>query len=536
MILRDPFVARLRTCVLDPFLVFREKRDNDEGAGFHVEEQGMTSLKKHICQTVFPNAYFDSVTLMRISGELGKLSGIGKVSVMMGTPANLALLAEQELWIPGDRPVAPVDLCMAVEYETASDLATVKAALDTFLRGNPQKNNKPAGVGDCTGRSWLQAANALPEPKIAFISVPGPFAAVEAKLALEAGFDVFLFSDNVDMADEVALKQLAQKLGHVVMGPDCGTSLLSGARLGFVNHVRPGPVGIVAASGTGAQEVSSLLDQAGIGVSHIIGTGGRDLHESVGGITTRKALQWLREDEKTERIVLLAKPPAASVAASLVEDLKVAGKPAGVLFMGAKADSGNRSVAFCATLGELIAWACGKPEEVPPLLPRAPGAYIRALYVGGTFAFQAAGLMNLHPSAEGKPWVGPGHCVVDFGDDRFTLGRPHPMIDGSLRQEAIRETLLDPATGVVVCDVVLGDGAEADPAGRVADAVRRARAERSGRDFPAVVAHVVGTRQDPQGFNRQSECLREAGIVVTRTSTAAILAAVKSVGLTLKEV
>ena len=350
---------------------------------------------------------------------------------------------------------------------------------------------------------------------------------MEAKLALEAGFDVFLFSDNVDLADEAKLKRQAQKLGRIVMGPDCGTSLLSGARLGFVNHIQAGSIGIVAASGTGAQEVSSLLDQAGIGVSHIIGTGGRDLYELVGGTTTRTALQWLREDENTERIVLLSKPTSAAVAASLVEDLKALGKPVGALLMGNKIACEDRQVNLFATLGELIAWACGKEEEVPPALSVPSGGYIRALYVGGTFAFQAAELIGVLPSTAGKPWLEREHCVVDFGDDYFTRGRPHPMINGGLRQEAIREALLDQSTSVVVCDVVLGDGAEVDPAGRVADAVKQARARRTTGTFPAVVAHVVGTRQDPQGHEGQIKCLRDAGIVVTRTSTAAVLAAVR---------
>jgi len=488
------------------------------------------SPNRPVYQEIFPNAYFDSVTLMRISTELGKLPGIGKVSVMMGTPANLALMAAQGLWSLGSEPVSPVDLCMAVEYQTENDLAGVKAKLRTLLRGDSQKTIQQVTAGDTTARSWVQASKNLPEPKIAFISVPGSFAAVEAKLALEAGFDVFLFSDNVDLADEAELKRRAQKLGRIVMGPDCGTSLLSGARLGFVNHIQAGAIGIVAGSGTGAQEVSSLLDQAGIGVSHIIGTGGRDLYESVGGITTRTALQWLREDEKTERIVLISKPTLAAVAASLVQELKSLGKPVGALLLGNKIACEDRHVTLFATLGELIAWACGKEEEVPPALSLPAGGYIRGLYVGGTFAFQAAELIAVRPSTAGKPWLERAHCVVDFGDDYFTRGRPHPMIDGGLRQEAIREALLDPGTSVVVCDVVLGDGAEADPAGRVANAVKQARARGTTGTFPAVVAHVVGTRQDPQGYEGQIKCLREAGIVVTRTSTAAVWAAVRGLG------
>jgi FdrA protein len=479
---------------------------------------------------VYPNSYFDSVTLMRLNTDLAKYPGVNKVSVMMGTPANLALMTEQELWNAESPLVTPIDLCIAINYEDEDNLTDVKTALETFLKnGGLQNSNKKVNAENVMVRSWLQGAQVLPDPKVAFISVPGPFAAAEAKQALEAGFDVFLFSDNVALDDEMVLKQRAQQLGLIVMGPDCGTSLLSGAHFGFVNHVQAGSVGIVAASGTGAQEVSCALDRAGIGISHIIGTGGRDLSEAVGGISTRQALQWMSEDDKTERILLISKPPAVSVAERLIKDLQALGKPVGVLFLGSKVASKYPRVNFFHTLGELIAWAGGGELETPPVLPRHAGRNIRALYVGGTFAHQAAGLMNVHPSEGGKPWMQKGDCIIDFGDDRFTVGRPHPMIDGGLRQEAIKEALLDDQTGVVVCDVLLGDGSEEDPAGRVAEAVNRAKGQRTSTDFPAVVAHVVGTKQDPQGYEGQIKRLRDEGVIVTETSTTAVLAALASV-------
>lgn len=95
--------------------------------------------------------------------------------------------------------------------------------------------------------------------------------------ALDAGSDVMIFSDNVPVEQEVALKQVAAQRSLLVMGPDCGTAVLDGLGLGFANVVEPGPVGLVAASGTGCQQVMALLDHAGVGVRAALGVGGRDL-------------------------------------------------------------------------------------------------------------------------------------------------------------------------------------------------------------------------------------------------------------------
>jgi FdrA protein len=353
---------------------------------------------------------------------------------------------------------------------------------------------------------------------------------VEAKRALDAGYHVFLFSDNVDLDDEVVLKRQAEGQGLIVMGPDCGTSLIGGIHFGFVNHVTGGPVGIVAASGTGAQEVSSALSRAGIGISHIIGTGGRDLSAEVGGISARQGLNCLAEDDLTERILLISKPPAESVAKALMQELKQLGKPAAVLFLGSSMESGDSGVQVCSTLGDIIAWATDSDLERVPDVPKAKGPYIRALYVGGTFAYQASILIGAEAHSDAaKPWLEKGHAVVDFGDDKYTLGRPHPMIDGSFRQDAIEETLLDANTGVLVCDVVLGDGAEEDPAGRVVEAIESARKKKGADDLPIVIAHVVGTPLDPQGYDKQVGRLKNVGVYVTETSTTAVQAAKSSV-------
>src|SRR5580704_9603583 len=95
-----------------------------------------------------------------------------------------------------------------------------------------------------------------------------------------------IFSDNVPIAEEASLKHEARERGLMVMGPDCGTAIIGGVPLAFANAVPRGDIGIIGASGTGIQEVSTLIARAGRGVRHAIGTGGRDMHAEVGGLTT----------------------------------------------------------------------------------------------------------------------------------------------------------------------------------------------------------------------------------------------------------
>ncbi len=490
----------------------------------------MTDYK--IYQKVYDNSYFDSVMLMRLSTALGSLPGVHKVSVMMGTPANLALMSEQGLWDSQELRVRSIDMCVAVQYANKADLAAVQSALTEFVHNGSVRDVKSESKATVkqSVRSWVEGSKSLSDPKVAFISVPGPFAAVEAKRALDSGFHVFLFSNNVAIKDEVLLKRQAQSRGLIVMGPDCGTSLIGGIRLGFVNHLNSGSFGIVAASGTGAQEVSTALSRAGVGISHIIGTGGRDLSAEVGGISALQGLRWLGNDELTEKIVLISKPPAERVAKKLIQELKEIRKPAAVLFLGSSLTEEYSNVRVCSTLGEVIAWGTGSDMEQSPDLPKAKAPYIRALYVGGTFAHQASILIGVvsHSRAP-KAWLENNHVVIDFGDDKYTVGRPHPMIDGAFRQEVIKEALLDKNTGVLICDVVLGDGAEDDPARRVVDAITEAYKTRRDAAFPVVIAHVVGTPLDSQGYDNQVQLLKSVGVHVTQTSTAAVRAALNSV-------
>ena len=424
-------------------------------------------------------AYFDSVTLMLVSRAAG-------ASVGMATPLNLELLRDQGFAI--DEDVGPNDLVIAVRAPDDEALEAALAAVDRELAAKPSSGpaERPAA------RSIVSAARQDPDVSLAFLSIPGEHVPYEAGAALEAGLHVFCFSDGVSLEDEVALKRRAVERDLLFMGADCGTAIIDGVALGFANAVRRGPVGIVGASGTGIQEVSCLLDAGGVGVSHAIGVGGRDLSAEVGGLMTRAALELLARDPDTERIVVISKPPDPRVAEAIAAlDL---GKP---VILG-----------FGTTLVEVARQAgAALPGDDTGLSP-APGT-VRGLYSGGTLCTEAAAI------------VGGGE-FTDFGDDEYTRGRAHPMIDQSLRIEAMNDAARDPDVTVLLLDVVLGYGAHPDPAGELAPVVE-------GIDKHVIVA-LVGAAGDPQGLDDQRRRLEEAGAVVVRGNARAAALAKEAAG------
>jgi FdrA protein len=418
-------------------------------------------------------AYFDSVTLMLVSRAAGATVG-------MGTPLNVELLRDQGFTIDDD--VGPNDLVIAVRADDEAALDAAVAAVDRELAAKPSSGP----IERRAARSIVAAA----DTNLAFLSIPGEYVAYEAAAALEAGKHVFCFSDGVALDDEVALKHRAAELGLLFMGADCGTAIIDGVALGFANAVRRGPVGIVGASGTGIQEVSCLLDAAGVGVSHAIGVGGRDLSAEVGGLMTRAALSLLAGDPDTERIVVISKPPDPQVAAAIAAvDV---GKP---VILG-----------FGKTLVEVAEQAGAALPRDDIVLPPAPGR-VRGLYSGGTLCTEAAAI------------VGAGE-FTDFGADEYTRGRAHPMIDQSLRIEALQN--VDPSVTVLLLDVVLGYGAHPDPAGELAPVIE-------GIDKHVIVA-LVGAEGDPQGLDDQRARLEAAGAVVVRGNARAAELAKEAAG------
>lgn len=457
--------------------------------------------------TIRRGSYFDSIALMRVAAEARRVPGVAEVALVMGTPGNRAMLVEAGMW-PADGPhAAPSDLLIAVR--AASDEA-VRAALDRVeqLLGAP-RDAGPARE-DAAPRSVLSAARRTAGANLAVVAVPGPFAAADAHQALSAGLHVFLFSDGVSLDDEVALKRRARERGLLVMGPECGTAIVNGVGLGFANRVRRGAIGVVGASGTGLQEVASLVHRLGGGISHAIGTGGRDLHAAVGGITTRQGLERLAADGETRVVVIVSKPPSREVADAILGAAARTGTPVVACLLGYEGAT-PKGVQAVATLEEAAMAAlrlAGLRVKALPR-PRVAGAKpgegaIRGLFAGGTLCEEARRIVG-----------GQRHRFVDFGAEEYTRGRPHPMIDPAMRNAAIADTGNDPDTAVVLLDFVLGDCAHPDPVGAAAPALAEARERAQGRGRElAVVAHVVGTDADPQDLGGQEKALRKLGAIV----------------------
>lgn len=498
------------------------------------------------------DSYHDSVLLMRLSQALAGLSGVEDAVVAMGTPHNRGLLAAQGYAGPQLDAAGPNDLVIAVRGGTDAP-ARVEAEMERLLR-----SERPADGEEARPASLAAAVRALPEANLVLISVPGEHAAREARRALALGRHVMIFSDNVPIEDEVALKRLAVARGLLLMGPDCGTAILDGKPLAFANAVRRGAIGVVGAAGTGIQEVTSCIHRLGGGVSQAIGTGGRDLSDAVGGLMTLFGIEALAADPATRVLVVVSKPPSPAVAGKVVSALAAAGKPGVVHFVGAEpgaaAVPAARGVTFADSLAGAAEAACrlaGVPD-VPAASPApdaarvrelaarlAPGAKLRGLFCGGTTGHEALALLaraglevhsNLHKHGPlrvaGTAPVG-GHALFDLGDDVFTVGRPHPMIEPALRNERLALETSDPETALLLFDCVLGFGAHPDPAGVLAAGLGRARAAAAGRDLVAI-ASVTGTSGDPQQYGAQVHRLAAAGIIVEpdNRSAAALAAAV----------
>jgi FdrA protein len=482
--------------------------------------------------------YRDSVTLMQISRALSDLPGVQAVLVAMATQLNIDLLAGLGF---GDSPAAasPNDLLVAIRATGKDALASAEAALEEMLT-REEPSRAVAAAAPEPPRTTASALRRSAAP-LALISVPGPHAFVEAMDALRSGAWVMVFSDNVPLAQEVTLKKEAARRDLLVMGPDCGTAVVGGVGLGFANVVRPGPVGLVAASGTGAQQMCALLDAAGVGVSAVLGTGGRDLSAGVGGRSTLRAMQILDEHPATELVVVLSKPPAGEVAAEVRALAQRLTTPTVLGFVGRGRDD------LTAVAAKVVA-AVGGAWRAPPEWPapderrKRPGA-LRGLFSGGTLCDEAMAIAvrPLGPVASNIPlepgWAlgpdlrSPGHLMIDFGDDALTRGRPHPMIDWSQRLDRLAAESADPTCAVLLLDVVLGHGSHQAPADVLGPAIRAARhtAAADGRDL-AVVVSLTGTSGDPQGLVATAEAAQAAGASVHLSNAMAARAAVALVG------
>ena len=500
-----------------------------------------------------PGAYADSVALMSISADVRRADGVDAALIAMATELNLSLLPGM-----GFRPPAgagPNHLLIAIRATGQAALSSALAAVDAALITRPVA--EPGGPAHAPGTQWSRtqaprttgAAVRASGPGLALISVPGQYAFAEAMDALDAGCDVMIFSDNVPVEQEILLKDVAAQRDLLVMGPDCGTAIVGGVGLGFAHTLAAGSIGLVAASGTGAQQVLCLLDYAGTGISAALGVGGRDLSAAVGARSARAALAALDDDPGTDLIVVVSKPPDPEVAARLHDYALALSTPVQFAFVGtglpdltAATESALRSIGL-----PVPAWPSwpGPPDQ-----PRS-GA-LRGLFAGGTLCFEAMVIAGqrlgpirsnvpLQPELRLAPMLGTtvlgttvpgttvpgttvpgttgtsGHAMIDFGDDELTAGRAHPMIDQSLRIERLMIEAADPAVAVILLDVVLGHGAHPDPAAELGPAIAAGRA----RGSAAFVVSLIGARSDPQGLDRQASALQAAGAHVFGSNAAA---------------
>lgn len=513
------------------------------------------------------NRYFDSVFLMQVAHQLAGQPGIHDAFAVMGTDANLKVLAElgygagalaAELAAAG-----PNDLVFALEGDGAA-VQAVAADPDKWLSRSPQ-GGAPAGTTEEREPRSLEESLALrPDASVAVISVPGQYAAREARAAIGRGLSVFLFSSNVPVEDELALKRQAREKGLIVMGPDCGTTYLGGAGIGFANAVRRGPIGIVGSTGTGMQEFASLVHQAGSGISHGIGTGSRDLSDVIGGISTMTAIDALEGDPGTKVIVLLSKPSGAETTEQVMRRLAACGKPAVACVLGARGAAARGATAaapapggrvrFASTIDEAAVEALEAVGVKPPASLRWDAApmrtaaaaevahmsplqrYVRGVFAGGTFCYQTQAILSeagLHLYSNSPlsgmrelddPRVSREHSMVDMGAEIFVEGRPHPMIDATLRRGRVAAEGRDPGMALLLLDFILGAISSSNPVGDLIDAITEAKSGARGRGgHLSVVASVCGTSDDAQGLEAQSRMLRDAGVLVFPSNAQAAL-------------
>jgi succinyl-CoA synthetase alpha subunit len=478
---------------------------------------------------VHKGSYHDSAFLMRVSRGLSRLDGVEEAVVLMGTPLNRKLLQDAGFSDPELEGATPMDLVVGIRAENREACDRAEQELDVLLRAPA-----PVQTDSSTPHASMHAAlEAQPQTNLVSVAVPGPYAAYVAHRALDFGRHVFLFSDNVPIEEEVELKKRARELGLLVMGPDCGTAMLAGVGLGFMNRVRRGRIGLVGASGTGIQEIACRVHALGEGISQAIGTGSADLTAGVGGLMTELGLKLLAEDEETQVIVLVAKHPDPAVAKKIDKIIAGLRKPVVVRYLGqpgkaTHADSldeaAGRAVALCR--GEEAADPfAGLEADARDLLGipqhgeggKARSGRLVGLFGGGSLAAEAALVLDAnvldHPLRVADGVEGDGDLIVDTGEDFYTVGRPHPMVDQAVRCELIGKVCSDPQVGVLLFDLVLGYGSHPDPAAELASAITAARAARGGAPLLAI-ASVTGTDLDPQDADRQRRLLTAAGVHV----------------------
>lgn len=498
------------------------------------------------------NSYQDSVNLMLLTNKISVMEGVDQASIMMGTPANKEIFQNTGMYADELESAGPNDMCIVIRTDHEEKVAEVLNTIEEELKNQAVSSSKQAFE---SVRTWDKALQALPNANLALISVPGQYAAEEADKALDHGLHAFIFSDNMDIQDELRLKQKARDKGLLVMGPDCGTGIISNIPIAFANVINEGNIGVVGASGTGIQEVTSLIDRLGGGISHAIGTGGRDLSDTIGAITMLSAIQGLEKHKATEVIVVISKPPAREVRDQVVQLLQHLSKPAVAIFVGEEPTAHEGNVYYASTLEEtaMIAVDLSKDRvilmnynmsngKIPKVAFKPEQTSIKGLYSGGTLAYEAAVLLSkglnlgqlIHD--DGYLLRANGHEVIDLGDDKYTQGKPHPMIDPETRIQYIKQAAMDESTAIILLDIVLGYGSHDDMAGALLPVIESTRSEAmaKGKNLYFVAA-VCGTAQDPQNYQEQKSKLEQAGVIVKDSNNRAVRAALAMMGIWLQD-
>ena len=494
------------------------------------------------------NQYYDSVFLMGINKILSEAPGVEQTAVLMGTETNKRLLADLGIAGPEIDAAQSNDLIVAV-------IAESKAVVDQVIGGFDETLKTMVAKSPASDVRTLEAGlRQKPNANLAVFSIPGGYVADEARKALESGLNVFIFSSNVSLEQELELKQIGKMRNLLVMGPDCGTSIINGTGIGFANVVRRGAIGAVGPSGTGLQEFTTQVHNAGGGISHAIGTGGNDLSDRIRGLTTLAAMRSLETDPQTEVIVIIAKPPGANTLASLVEQVKKFTKPIIGCFLGApkEAASEYEPIQWAETIDDAaeMALMAAQVETREAAAPDADGEmehieaaragwsakqkFVRGVFAGGTFCYQTQQILGdegikvysnspIQPKYKlDDPDISREHTMVDMGDEHYTLGKPHPMIDSTERAKRILVEAADPSVAILLLDFIFGYNSSKDPVGELVDALQQAKAisRKAGGEL-TIVASVCGTKEDPQDLDLQIKMLEECGVLVFHSNARA---------------
>lgn len=487
------------------------------------------------------NTYQDSVNLMVLSSKLSDLDGVKQVSIMMGTPANKDIFKNTDMYSSEFDDASPNDICIAVDTEDSSLVEVVAQELEDFITDLSSKTKSSKLV---VSKTLSGALDNIENPNLALISIPGEYVYEEADKLLDKDMNIFIFSDNVELEDEKKLKDKAHEKGLIVMGPDCGTGIISNVPLAFANVVPKGNIGVIGASGTGIQEVTSIVGRNGGGISHAIGLGGRDLKDEIGGTSAIDALNMLNKDENTDVIVFISKPPAQAIKNKVIETLEKLDKKVVAIFLGEKIEDGEIQYAFTLEEAAYKALALSKSignynnldsirDKLDTIKKNKEQTKVQGYYGGGTLAGEAVILFAEHfDISEGNEKEGymlhfDGNEIIDYGDDMYTQGRPHPMIDPSTRIAAIKELKDREDVAVVLLDNVIGYGGNPDMAGELAPHIKDLidYKQDNGKDI-LFIAAVCGTEEDIQVYSDQVAKLREVGVLVLDTNAEAVYTAI----------